>query len=96
MTAISSLSARTNLLWKRWSAVPDDATPIERRFHSWIAFTFPAGWLIHLFYIFIFAAWGVWPLAIINVFSLGLWSLGLLLWYRQRPALGFAVSRELR
>jgi adenylate cyclase len=92
MAALDSHTAATNSFWQRWSAVPDNATPSERRFYSWGVFTLPAGWLIHLFYIGLFAAWGVWPMAIANIFSVIIWTSCIILWRQRRFAMALSIG----
>jgi adenylate cyclase len=73
MTAISSLTPKPYSLWERWSAVPDDASPAERRVHAFAVIAYPLSILVHFLYIFLFATWGVWPLAVFNIFSVIIW-----------------------
>ena len=91
MAVTSSTTPTSSSFWESWSAVPDDATPSERRLYSFSVLALPATWLIHLFYIFLFVAWGVWPLAIVNVFGVFLWSMAALLVRKQRHTLALAV-----
>jgi len=92
MAAISSTPLTVNSLWERWSSVPDDATLGERRFYSWLVIVFPVVWLVHFFWIFLFASWGVRPLALFNVFSVILWSAALIFWRNRRPRLALATG----
>ena len=92
MAAASSAPLTVNSLWERWRSVPDDATPGERRFYSWLVIVFPVVWLVHFFWIFLFASWGVRPLALFNVFSVILWSAALIFWRNRRPRLALATG----
>ena len=38
----------------------------------------------HVYMLFLFAYWGVWPLAVFNVFSILIWTAGIILWRQQR------------
>jgi adenylate cyclase len=91
MAVTSSTTPTSSSFWESWSSVPDDFTSAERRLYSFSVLALPATWLIHLFYIFLFAAWGVWPLAIVNVFSVFLWSVAALLLRKQHHAMALAV-----
>jgi adenylate cyclase len=91
MTAISSVTPSANSLWERWFTFPDDATPAERRFNSWMSVIFPFGVLIHTSFILLFAYWDVWPLVIANVFSVGLWIAAAVAWRKAKLSLTLAL-----
>jgi adenylate cyclase len=78
----SSLTTKESF-WQRWFAIPENAQFVERRVYINSRIATPAAGLLHLFYIFLFAYWGIWPLAIVNVFSVAIWATIFLL-LRQR------------
>ncbi len=65
--------------------MPPGLTSEQRRFYATGAAGIPQGWVAHLLYILLFVYWGVWPLAIFNVFSVLIWTAVIILW-RQRSA----------
>jgi hypothetical protein len=69
--------------------VPDDASPAERRVYAFMAIAYPLSLVVHFLYIFLFAAWEVWPMAIFNIVGMILWLSGTVFLRRQRltPAL---------
>lgn len=67
-------------LRQRWFAMPEGADFTERRILANSRLATPATGLLHIFYFFLFAYWGVWLLALFNIFSIAVWtSLALLL-----------------
>lgn len=91
MATISSTPPTANSLWERWSAVPSSLNYDEGRLYSLYAVSLPPSWLVHFFFIFLFAYWGVWPLAVFNVFSVLIWTAGIITWRQQRLALVTAL-----
>jgi adenylate cyclase len=90
MAAINSHTPASSSFWERWSSVPDDAMPAERRLSNMLVIIVPSALLLHVFYLFLFMAWDVWPLAVFNVLSVILWSVVLLLWRKRKPKLATA------
>jgi adenylate cyclase len=95
MTAIGSHTPSTNSLWQRWYTVKDDASPAERRFNAWFAVVIPIGVLIHAFFIMLFAYWEVWPMALVNVFSVLIWVFCAVVWRKDRLSLALALASAL-
>ena len=92
MAAISSTTPAVHSLWQQWSAVPLDATLAERRYCTFLTIIGPASWLLHFLHIFLFAYWGVWPLAIVNVFSVMLWTAVRILWRQWQLSFALVVG----
>ena len=84
MAAISSTTPAVKSLWERLFAVPPGLSKDEERLHNTVGVGLPLGWLVHFFYIFLFAFWGVWPLSVFNIFSVLLYTLAIYLWRQQR------------
>jgi hypothetical protein len=84
MAAIDSLTPATNAIWKRWFTAPAGLTRGEERVYATMAVGALSALLIHVFYIFLFASWGVRPLAIFNIFSVILWMAVIILLKHQR------------
>jgi len=91
MATISSTTPAVNSLWQRWSAPPEDATPAERRVHAFAVIAYPLSLLVHFLYIFLFAAWDVWPMAIFNFFSVIIWTAGTVFLRRRRLTPAMAI-----
>ena len=92
MAAISSAPTAANSLWVRWVTAPQDATPAERRSFTLLTIAGPAALLIHFFYTFLFAYWVVWPLAIVNVFSVLPYIAVIILWRQGRLSFASALG----
>lgn len=56
-------------LWNWWISFFNDFNSAQGRDIALAAVTIPPAIIIHLFYLFIFVYWQVWPLAIFNVYS---------------------------
>ena len=91
MAAFSSPTPAKKSQWERWSSVPDGATPAERRFNLWFMIILPIGLLIHAFFILLFTYWEVWPMAIANVFSVGMWIAAAVAWRKAKLSLTLAL-----
>ena len=91
MAAISSTPPAVKSLWERWSAAPDDSTPAERRVHTFAVIAYPLSLVVHFLYIFLFAAWDVWPMAIFNIFSVIIWIAGTVYLRRRRLTPAMAI-----
>jgi adenylate cyclase len=91
MTDSRSYISAIKPLWNWWFAMPPHITPARRRFYTTIAVGIPPSWSIHFVYIFLFAYWGVWPLAIANVFSVLLWTISAVLWRQRRLVSAYTV-----
>jgi class 3 adenylate cyclase len=96
MAAISSATPALNSLWERWSAVPPGLSRDKERLHNTLALSLPQGWLVHFFYIFLFAFWGIWPLAVFNILSVLIYTVAVFFWRQQRYGLAlWPVAIEL-
>jgi class 3 adenylate cyclase len=92
MAAISSPTQKAYSLWERWSALPHNATSAERRYYTFLTIIGPASWLLHFLHIFLFAYWSVWTLAIVNVFSVLLWTAIIILWRQRQLSLAMVLA----
>jgi adenylate cyclase len=92
MAAISSTPPAVKSLWERWSAAPSGLNQSEENHHIMLAISLPASLLMLFFYIFLFTYLGVWPLAIFNIFSVLILSVGIISWRRQRMALATMLA----
>jgi hypothetical protein len=84
MAAISSTPSAVKSLWERWSAVPPGLSKDDERLYSYVAVALLPASLGHVYLLFLFAYWGVWPLAVFNVLSILVWTAGIILWRKQR------------
>ncbi|MDX1417463.1 MAG: adenylate/guanylate cyclase domain-containing protein [Candidatus Promineifilaceae bacterium] len=91
MIESSSSSTEIESFWGHWFIVPENITRAERRAYTIERITIPAPWLLHLFYIFLFAFWRIWPLAILNVLSVTMWTAAFLAFRRQRLSLAILL-----
>lgn len=82
---ISSTALRFLTAMEWLIPVPANASPQERRTYYMAAIGMPIGLFTHAFLIFLFAYWGVMELALLNVFSVFLWSLSIIFIRRQQP-----------
>jgi adenylate cyclase len=87
MATISSTTPAVKSLLERWSTVPPGLSKDEERLHNSVGVGLPLGWLVHFFYIFLFAYWGVWPLSVFNIFSVLIYTVAIYLWRQQRYVL---------
>ena len=67
-----------------WLPLALDATAAERRWHTAVRLGYPWGAAVHVAYLGVFAWWGVWPLAAVNVVSVLAWLGGIALARRGR------------
>lgn len=77
---------------EQWMVTPPDLSPAERRAHTMATVGGPSSLLVHAFYIFLFVYWGVWPLALFNVFSVIIWTLAILYSSRRRYSLALLLG----
>lgn len=70
-------------LWDWWFYSPSNLTLAERRTDTVLTWNLPFPWLFHFFYIFLFAYWGIRPLAFFNIFSVLIWTTVIIL--RRQP-----------
>ena len=87
MATISSTTPAVKSLWERLFAIPPGLSKDEERLHNSVGVGLPLGWLVHFFYIFLFAYWGVWPLSVFNIFSVLIYTVAIYLWRQQRYVL---------
>jgi len=87
MATISSTTPAVKSLLERWFTVPPGLSKDEERLHNSVGVGLPLGWLVHFFYIFLFAYWGVWPLSVFNIFSVLIYTVAIYLWRQQRYVL---------
>ena len=83
MNESSVKSLKPRILLDTWTPSEGEQDALERRLSA-TGVGIPIGWLTHVAYIFLFAAWRVWPLVIFNIFSVVVWTAVLLLWRQRR------------
>ena len=71
--------------------VPAYASPQERRSYHVAAIGYPAGTVVHILFIFLFAYWEIPALALFNIFSVLIWLLSLLSTRKNHLELGYAL-----
>jgi adenylate cyclase len=77
-------------LFSTWNLAPGDDDAVDPRIRA-TGVGIPVGWLTHVAYVFLFAFWGVWPLAAFNVISAAIWTAVLFLWRQRRWKLVYSL-----
>jgi hypothetical protein len=92
MATISSTTPAVKSLLERWSTVPPGLTRGEERVYAAWAVAGPSALLLHFFYIFLFAYWGVRPLAMFNILSVIIFAFVIIFTRHQRMALATVLG----
>ena len=79
-----------------WLPTPADADPEATRQLALMLAGGPVSVVVHALYVPLFALWGVWPLAVFNVFATAMYVVVMLtLRYRPQQALLFAAAEQV-